>query len=150
MKQKFKHPRSKRKPEALAGDVSGGESVEQASSPSRPASLIVAGGGLDRQDIGSVSDGRRVRSMDRPPAQGMSEPMPPCGGDDDREPGEAGGVDEGEEIQRCSRPHPDIEAATGGGPGREGDGTDGETVGRVDHPLSAPSTPSGGTPDGST
>ena len=148
MKQKFKHPGSKRKPEST-GDERAGESAEQAGSPSRPAPLIMVGGGPDREGNGSDADGQRVHSTDRIPAQGMSEPVPASGGDDEQE-GEAKGGDGGGLTQRYSRPHSDIEVATGSGPGREGDGADGETAEQVHQSPSAPSIPSGGTPDSST
>jgi len=94
--------------------------------------------GHHRADKESDTGGRRIRSTDRSPAQGVPEPAPAPRSNNGQEMIE-GGVDEEEAVrQRYSPPHSDIELAVEGS-GHKGGEADGEQDKRV---YPSPSTPS--------
>ena len=137
-KIKGKISRNEQKPNSTGTDPG----LDQAGSLSRPVPHIVAGGGLDREDSGSETDRQQVYSTDRPPT-----PAVPAHGADDNQEGEGESID-GREVSQGSRPHSDIEVATGSGPGQDANGADEEKLGHV-HPLpSVPSIPHSRKPDG--
>ena len=146
LKKKFKHPRRKGNPDRIEVDSSG-ETDDPAGSLSRPVSHVVAGEGHNQEDNRIDVDRRQSCSTDKPPPPDMSEQVPAPGGGDDQE-GERGSVDGWEASRESSRPHSDVEVATGSGLGQDGAG--GEEVGLVHSSPSTPSIPHNRQPDGST
>jgi len=147
LKKKLKQPGSKRKPDRT-GAGSGGEGSDPAGSLSSLAvPHLVVDSGHNREDKGSNTDGRQIRSAGRLPAPGVPEPVP-ARRSNNGQGGIEGGIDEGEAGQRHPHPHSDSKLAVGCRPGHKGNEADGERVGRVCPSPSTPSITFGGTPNG--
>jgi len=137
LKKKLKHGGKQKRDRT--GDNLDKEGRDPAGPPnSQQVHHVIVDGGHHQADKESDTGGRRIRSTDRSPVQGVPEPAPAPRSNNGQEKIK-GGVDGEEAVrQRYSPPHSDIVLAVGGS-GHKGGEADGEQNKQV---YSSPSTPS--------